>query len=302
MKNKLTLFLILLIIIGSATAGYFGYQTYQLKKNKLLLENELSKARADFASTKKDLESIISSTEQELAAAQKERDDAIQNYNDEKNRMDSFSSQIEGIQGKVGTLEKLSQTDPELLKKYSKIYFLNENYIPKSFIKIPPEYTLESQKDYLFYSEVWQFLQSMLIDSKNAGINIRILSAYRSFGAQSELKSSYNMTYGSGANKFSADQGYSEHQLGTALDFTTLEIGEVYDIFDKTTAYQWLLENAYKYGFINSYPEGNTYYQFEPWHWKFVGRALAEKLHQEDKNFYALDQREIDQYLISFFD
>jgi D-alanyl-D-alanine carboxypeptidase len=113
----------------------------------------------------------------------------------------------------------------------------------------------------------------MLVVAENDGINLRIISAYRSFGSQSELKSSYLMTFGSGANKFSADQGYSEHQLGTALDFTTAELEANFINFDKTTAYQWLLNNAFKYGFILSYPEGNQYYQFEPWHWRFVGRA-----------------------------
>lgn len=310
MKNKLYLFLALLIIIGSGTAGYFGYQTYQLKKIKLALENELlqtqkdlSQTKADFVSTKKDLESMINLIEEELSNTKIERNDFAQKYNDEKNRMDSFSSQIEGIGDKVGILQRLSQTDPELLIKYSKVYFLNDNYIPRSFVKIPSKYTFDSQEDYLFYSEIWQFLQNLLADSENNGINIRIISAYRSFGEQNELKSSYSMIYGSGANQFSADQGYSEHQLGTTLDFTTLEIGEsTYSFFDKTTAYLWLLENAYKYGFIPSYPEGNKYYQFEPWHWRFVGRALAGKLHQEGKYFYNLEQREIDQYLISFFD
>jgi D-alanyl-D-alanine carboxypeptidase len=301
-KNKLYLFLPILIIIIFGIISYFGYQNYLLKKNKLVLEAELSQTKADFASTKKDLQALIDSLQQELATTKTERDNFEIKYNEEKNRMDSFSSQIEGIQGTVGTLEKLSQTDPELLKKYSKVYFLSENYVPESFVKIDPKYTQTPSKDYLFYSKIWPFLQNMLIAAENDNIHLRIISAYRSFGTQSELKLSYKMTYGSGANSFSADQGYSEHQLGTTLDFTTLEIGASYSIFDKTTAYQWLLENAYKYGFVLSYPEGNQYYRFEPWHWRFVGRTLAEKLHQEGKNFYDLDQREIDQYLISFFD
>jgi len=301
-KNKLHIFLLIILIISVGTIGYFGYQNYQLKKNKLVLESELSKTRADFDSTTKNLKLVIDSVQQELMTAKTERDDFEQKYNEEKNRMDSFSSQIEGIQGTVGILEKLSQTDPELLKKYSKVYFLNENYIPKEFIKIEPKYTFDPTKDYLVYSKIWQFLQDMLIAAENANIHIRVTSAYRSFGTQSGLKSSYTMTYGSGANKFIADQGYSEHQLGTTLDFTMSEIGATYLNFEKTPAYQWLLENAYKYGFILSYPKNNKYYQFEPWHWRFVGRSLAEKLHQEGKNFYDLDQREIDQYLISFFD
>jgi LAS superfamily LD-carboxypeptidase LdcB len=289
--------------------GYLGYQVFLLRKEKFWLEkelsltkNELSKTEADFASTKKELETVIDSLEQELAKTKAERDDFEQKYKAEKERMDFFASQIEGIQGTAKTLEKLSQTDPELLKKYSKVYFLNENYVPESFIKIPAKYTFEPQKDYLVYLKIWPFLSEMLVAAENDGINLRIISAYRSFGTQSELKSSYLMTFGTGANKFSADQGYSEHQLGTTLDFTTAEIEANFTIFDKTTAYQWLLNNAYKYGFVLSYPEGNQYYQFEPWHWRFVGRALATKLHEEGKNFYDLDQREIDQYLISFFD
>ncbi|PJC82708.1 hypothetical protein CO006_02150, partial [Candidatus Roizmanbacteria bacterium CG_4_8_14_3_um_filter_35_14] len=61
-------------------------------------------------------------------------------------------------------------------------------------------------------------------------------------------------------------------------------------------------ENAYKYGFILSYPKQNTYYQFEPWHWRFVGMTLATKLHDTNQYFYNLAQREIDLYLISIFD
>ena len=142
----------------------------------------------------------------------------------------------------------------------------------------------------------------MLESASSSGVAIEIISAYRSFGSQSSLKLSYKITYGSGANKFSADQGYSEHQLGTAMDFTTPDTGESFLKFEKTTAYKWLTENAYKFGFILSYPKQNTYYQFEPWHWRFVGVALATNLHDNNKYFYNLDQREIDLYLISIFD
>ena len=51
----------------------------------------------------------------------------------------------------------------------------------------------------------------------------------------------------------------------------------------------------YKYGFAISYPAGNAYYKFEPWHWRYVGVELAAKLHNEAKNFYDLDQRDINE-------
>ena len=139
-------------------------------------------------------------------------------------------------------------------------------------------------------------------DARSSSIDIEVISAYRSFGTQTEIKSTYKIIYGLGSNQFSADQGYSEHQLGTTIDFTTSEVGSSYVGFEKTEAYQWLQDNAYKYGFILSYPEDNTYYQFEPWHWRFVGTSLAEGLYKEGKNFYDLDQREIDRYLLFFFD
>ena len=112
------------------------------------------------------------------------------------------------------------------------------------------------------------------------------------------------MVYGAGtANQFSADQGYSEHQLGTAVDLITTGQGGMLDqAFAKTDAYGWLTENAYKYGFILSYPSGNSYYLYEPWHWRYVGVELATDLHEKSGYFYDLDQRATDTYLISIFD
>ncbi|MDB5237668.1 MAG: peptidase and DD-carboxypeptidase VanY/endolysin, partial [Parcubacteria group bacterium] len=82
---------------------------------------------------------------------------------------------------------------------------------------------------------------------------------------------------------------------------TTQKVGSTFSGFEKTDTYAWLTNNAYQYGFILSYPKGNTYYEYEPWHWRYVGVDLATKLHDEGKNFYDLDQREINGYLISFY-
>lgn len=316
MKSKIFFSFFVLIAFSGSMIGYLTYDNFILKKNTLTLEDELLQTRSDFFATAEKLNSeiknlntdiknlgeILESTKQELATTTVERDDFQAKYSLEKNRMDDFDSQINNIQGKMGTLEKLSQTDSELLKKYSKIYFLNENYVPESFVKIDSNYTFNSKEDYLIYSKIWPFLSNLMLDTEENEIDIKIISAYRSFYDQNSLKSSYKMIYGSGANKFSADQGYSEHQLGTTVDFTTSQNGASYSNFEKTPAYLWLSDNAYKYGFILSYPKDNKYYQYESWHWRFVGRDLAQKLHDEGKNFYDLDQREIDQYLISFFD
>jgi len=142
-------------------------------------------------------------------------------------------------------------------------------------------------------------LKASLVDDKE----IYVFSAYRSFDEQNALKDQYSIIYGVGtANQFSADQGYSEHQLGTTIDLITTGIGGTLEDFEKTIAYQWLLNNAYKFGFTMSYPDNNDFYVFEPWHWRFVGVKLATQLNNDRKNFYDLDQRDIDEYLIYLFE
>ncbi len=289
---------------------------FLLEENKTVIENELRQTREGFfvfagnlLSRIDGLEKSLERTERDLAIASAQRDhlglqynDAMEKYLQEKARMDDLHSQVGQIQGSVQTLEKLKTIDPELLKKYSKIYFLNENYIPESLAKIDSEYVFNPEEDYFFHAKAWPFLKVMMATAAADGIDIKIISAYRSFGEQTAIKASYKMVYGSGANRFSADQGYSEHQLGTTIDFTDSEVGASFSGFEKTKAYRWLEDNAHQYGFILSYPDDNHYYQYEPWHWRFVGRDLAQKLRAEEKHFYDADQREIDEYLISFFD
>jgi len=217
-----------------------------------------------------------------------------------KNRL--FEEQINEIANTVGLLDKIRRTDPELLQKYSKVYFLNEHYVPSELGAVNSGFIYEQGRPMLIHARVNPFLEQMLREAVSDGMNLKILSAFRSFDDQEFLKSNYKTIYGSGANQFSADQGYSEHQLGTAVDFTTVERGATFDRFEETNEYRWLLRNAHRFGFVLSYPENNSYYQFEPWHWRFVGVRLATKLFNEGKFFYDLDQREINEYLAYIFD
>ena len=196
----------------------------------------------------------------------------------------------------------LFRSDKELLQKYSKVFFLNENYIPSGLATVTQSLVNDPKKTIRIHTDVQPFLEKMMRDAASSSYPLTLISGYRSFKDQESLKSAYSMSFGSGANKFSADQGYSEHQLGTAIDFTTPTLGTNFTNLAASGAYTWLTENAYKYGFVLSYPKNNGYYVYEPWHWRFVGIVLSVKLHQEGKNFYDLDQRDIDQYLIDIFD
>ncbi len=283
--------LVWILGLSLAASAYFGWSDYRLNRYNLSLQREIASTTGNFNSLK-----------QEFEKTEAERTDFERKYNGEKTRADSIEIQFGAVKDTIGVLEKLYAIDSELLKKYSKVYFLNENYTPSKLIEINPEYIYNSPKKMLFLEKIYPHLQELMADAQSQGVDIKILSAYRSFGEQSILKSSYSVIYGSGANSFSADQGYSEHQLGTTIDFTTAKFGEILASFEKAPAYQWLLNNAYKYGFIISYPKNNAYYKFEPWHWRFIGKDFAGRLHDDNKNFYDLDQRLIDTYLLSFFD
>ncbi|MEK7575683.1 MAG: M15 family metallopeptidase [Patescibacteria group bacterium] len=302
-SKKMRILLAVLVVVILGAIGYLGHDNYQIKKHGESLEKEIMSAKKEFASTTQSLNDVINLLGQNFVQTTKDRENAEQNIQNELKKVGSIETQVKDIAGTVSTLDKLTKLDPELLQKYSKIFFLNENYVPPRLSIIDPKYISETKKNLLLRDEVLPFLHLLLDNATNAGIDIKIFSAYRSFDEQSKLKDSYTIVYGVGtANQFSADQGYSEHQLGTTVDFTTSSNGATLSAFKKTGAYAWLLENAYKYGFILSYPEGNKYYIYESWHWRFIGRKLAEKLHNEEKYFYNLDQREIDQYLVNIFD
>jgi LAS superfamily LD-carboxypeptidase LdcB len=114
-------------------------------------------------------------------------------------------------------------------------------------------------------------------DKVQLGIN----SAYRSHKAQSKLQVEMQALYGENkSNELIADPGHSEHHLGTAIDFTSPEVGsEATPTFGDTRAFNWLVINAWKYGFVMSYPQDVsdlTGYTYEPWHWRYVGKMHAQ--------------------------
>lgn len=280
---------VLLILLGGT--GFLGYQYYTLSQT-------LSTTTEDLVSARETIDTL----QNDLSEMTEARNNLQERYDAEREKMEAFEDQIDEITGTVGTLDKLARIDPELLQKYSKVYFLNEHYQPSDLDTIPEEYTYDESRDYYFHDKVLPFLEDMLDAAEDDGIDLWVASAFRSFDEQADLKGHYTVQYGSGANTFSADQGYSEHQLGTTVDFTTAGLNGGITGFQNTEAYQWLVDNAHKYGFVLSYPEGNQFYVFEPWHWRFVGEDLADDLHDDDAHFYDLSQRDIDEYLVNFFD
>lgn len=278
------------ILLVSAAAGAFV--AWNERARLLAARQEFSAAQAS-----------VSVLQEKLAAAEQERDQLQELLRLASEENEAFGRRVQELASSVNFLDKLSKTDRELLQKYSSVYFLSENFIPDPLVPLDGELQTLRDESIMIHGEILPYLRSMMRAADADGAPLLVLSAYRSFGEQSAVKSNYKVTYGTGANKFSADQGYSEHQLGSTVDFVTPENpASLTTSFSTTPQYRWLLDNAYKYGFVISYPEDNTYFQFEPWHWRFVGIDLATYLHYDNKYFYDLDQREINAYLARIFD
>ncbi len=296
--------------------GYLWYSGYQYKQAQEIRYSE-TKAEVQegfetqaqlLASTTEAFNNSLRIIEENLSLTKSESlalADALEKtLNAEQKKLASLQEETEKIGGTVDTLEKLSETDSELLQKYSRVFFLNEHYVPSDLSEILNKYLYSERETKYFHTGALPYLTQMIDDALTQDEVLYVRSAYRSFNEQDNLKNGYTVVYGEDtANTFSADQGYSEHQLGTAVDLITTGLGGILSInFETTGEYVWLQDNAYKYGFVLSYPENNEYYAYEPWHWRFVGTELAKKLHDENIYFYDMDQRDIDDYLISIFD
>ncbi len=117
-----------------------------------------------------------------------------------------------------------------------------------------------------------------LVDGAAAdGLNIYVVSGYRSYTKQQGTYTYWCNVYGNKeADRISARPGFSEHQLGMAIDVNSLE-----ESFADTAEGKWLKEHCWEYGFIIRYPkekEHLTGYAYEPWHIRYLGKDLAKKV------------------------
>lgn len=158
-----------------------------------------------------------------------------------------------------------------------------DNPIPESY-----DFTLtELDNGKKVDSRIYDDLQEMLNDMTAVGIYPVIGEAYRTAEEQEEIMQNYISDYiaqgyseedaKAEAKKWVAKPGTSEHQLGLALD-----INADTNYSSNEAVYNWLADNAYKYGFILRYPQGKediTGIDYEPWHYRYVGKIAAEEIY-----------------------
>lgn len=159
-----------------------------------------------------------------------------------------------------------------------------DNYIPDDYEMDLMELSNGQKID----SRIYPYLQEMFDDARNAGVYPFVRDGYRTAEEQQQILDDKIAAYRSeGYTKHMAEEtamewvalpGTSEHQLGLAVD-----INADTSKCSRDDVYNWLLENSYKYGFIQRYPSGKTSITGvanEPWHYRYVGKKAAEEIHQ----------------------
>lgn len=173
-------------------------------------------------------------------------------------------------------------TNDVLVNKY---YYVGENYVPQNLTLINSKYQSGGKK---LTSDAATAFNEMAKDAKEEGYTIRAVSTYRSFSYQKNLYNNYAAKDGTTkADTYSARAGYSEHQTGLAVDVDNAKIS--YTKFGQTDEFEWMKENAHKYGYILRYTKENEFitgYKNEPWHYRYVGIEIATKMKNENISSY----------------
>lgn len=174
-------------------------------------------------------------------------------------------------------------------------YGLSRDYAPADLVPLsdylPSDVTLGYPSE--IRAVVVEPLVEMISAMQAAGLQPQVISGYRSYSAQAIANDKWRTLEPERAGILSAPPGFSEHQLGTVVDFGSPELPgivgqddvEFHTWFYRTSEGVWLLENAHRYGFTLSYSRAAqeiTGFFYEPWHWRYVGVEMANFLRENE--------------------
>lgn len=187
-------------------------------------------------------------------------------------------------------LDKENYQDPVVIDTFSndmlvtKHRALTDKFTPPALVTFDKKYTKSTDKVKGSKEAVNSAIE-MMEDAYKEGLLLLVNSGYRSYKDQEELVEEYRKAYGDNyVDKYIALAGFSEHQTGLAFDFAS---GKK-NVFATSDEYKWIMDNAYKYGFIYRFPVGGediTGFQSEAWHYRYVGKEIATKCHEEGITF-----------------
>ncbi|MCI6899890.1 MAG: D-alanyl-D-alanine carboxypeptidase family protein [Tenericutes bacterium] len=280
-KNFLVFIIIIILIITSIIYGINkskNNNTNSKEQNKI--ENK------DKVNDTKEL-TELEKAKKDLAYYKDEYEDAYKEYR-EKNKDLSIEKVITnvniGLNYDYYTHTKATKdlnTNTILVNKYN---YLTEDYVPENLQTVDKKYSSKTLQLVDYAKEAFEELSEA---ASKENYTVLAMSSYRSYQYQYNLYNRYVNTDGiEAADTYSARPGYSEHQTGLAVDVYNGK--EDFTNFEKTKEYNWMQDNAYKFGFILRFPKDKvleTGYQYESWHYRYVGKEIAKYIHDNNLCF-----------------
>ncbi|HOV37163.1 MAG TPA: M15 family metallopeptidase [Spirochaetales bacterium] len=189
-------------------------------------------------------------------------------------------------------LDSILATEKDFLSLVDKNHSLPENWEPGDLVPLEKFGIRTSRAGLLLRKPAALALAEMAQAARDDGIELLVSSTYRSYQYQKEVYQRVVNELGKeAADRESAQPGFSQHQLGTVVDF-----GSISDSFTGTPMEQWLSRRAREFGFSLSYPEGKeteTGYRHESWHYRFIGKKAAEM----ERDFFQGNQQRFLEFL-----
>jgi len=176
----------------------------------------------------------------------------------------------------LAAVESDRAADPLLLRRVDKAPggALGESFAPPDLVSLDGTGLSVSRPGHRLRRVAFEALRAMDAAARAEGVVLLVSSSYRSYAYQSGVFARNAAQDGLElARVRSAEPGRSQHQVGAAIDF-----GSIDDSFADTGAGRWLSANARRFGFSLSYPKGleaETGYVWESWHYRYVGGAAA---------------------------
>ncbi len=203
------------------------------------------------------------------------------------------SAEVEKIIEKVEQKDAVAVSCPKPKKEYIDMWLLNvgqniplsdKSYIPENLELLNKD--MANRDGICIEKSTKLAFEQMALDAKKEKVFIKVTSGFRSYNTQNNILTEAKKT-NIEADLFIAKPGYSEHQLGTAMDISgkSISYGGASRAFDGTLESEWLKINAHKYGFVMSYPyekESITGYGYEPWHYRYLGPEIAFSIHENN--------------------
>ena len=195
--------------------------------------------------------------------------------------------------------DKEDYVDPLVIDDFDDYVLVNKHrqlsseYVPDDLVKIKDEY-VKADGDVEIERNVAKAFYDMAEAASKDGMELMVSSGYRSYKDQEEITNTYLELYGQNyVDNYVAKPGFSEHQTAMSLDIASKSVST----FIESDEYGWMMDNAYKYGFILRYPKSKediTGYKCEAWHYRYVGKKIAKYIHDNNITY--------DEYYVMFLD